>query len=60
MSGTCMIDVFSSLDSFASHTGNWGGYWGMPIVGVVLHATVRQRTDHPASSSKAEFDQLCS
>ena len=28
MSATYTFDVFSSLDGFASHTGNWGGYWG--------------------------------
>ena len=22
------FDVFSSLDGFGSHNGNWGGYWG--------------------------------
>ena len=22
------VDVFSSLDGFGSHCGNWGGYWG--------------------------------
>ena len=21
-------DIFSSLDGFGSHTGDWGGYWG--------------------------------
>jgi dihydrofolate reductase len=28
MPATYTFDVFSSLDGFASHTGNWGGYWG--------------------------------
>ncbi|MFC7850574.1 dihydrofolate reductase family protein [Arthrobacter sp. NPDC057388] len=28
MPATYTFDVFSSLDSFGSHTGNWGGYWG--------------------------------
>ena len=28
MAVTYTFDVFSSLDSFGSHTGNWGGYWG--------------------------------
>ena len=28
MTATYTFDVFSSLDGFASHTGNWGGYWG--------------------------------
>jgi dihydrofolate reductase len=28
MSVTYTFDVFSTLDGFASHTGDWGGYWG--------------------------------
>jgi dihydrofolate reductase len=28
MSATYTFDVFSTLDGFASHTGDWGGYWG--------------------------------
>jgi dihydrofolate reductase len=28
MTATYTFDVFSSLDGYGSHTGNWGGYWG--------------------------------
>jgi dihydrofolate reductase len=28
MSATYTFDVFSSLDGFGSHHGDWGGYWG--------------------------------
>jgi dihydrofolate reductase len=28
MSATYTFDVFCSLDGFASHKGDWGGYWG--------------------------------
>jgi dihydrofolate reductase len=28
MSATYTFDVFSSLDGFAAHKGDWGGYWG--------------------------------
>ncbi|MCF4120722.1 dihydrofolate reductase family protein [Antribacter sp. KLBMP9083] len=28
MTATYTFDVFSSLDGFGSHSGNWGGYWG--------------------------------
>ncbi len=28
MSGTYTFDVFSSLDGYGSHQGDWGGYWG--------------------------------
>ncbi|TDW22366.1 dihydrofolate reductase family protein [Kribbella kalugense] len=28
MTATYTFDVFSSLDGFGSHSGDWGGYWG--------------------------------
>ena len=28
MPATYTFDVFSSLDGYGSHSGNWGGYWG--------------------------------
>ena len=28
MTATYTWDVFSSLDGYGSHTGDWGGYWG--------------------------------
>jgi dihydrofolate reductase len=28
MTAIYTFDVFSSLDGFGAHTGNWGGYWG--------------------------------
>jgi dihydrofolate reductase len=28
MSAIYTFDVFSSLDGYGSHSGNWGGYWG--------------------------------
>ena len=28
MTATYTFDVFSSLDGYSSHNGNWGGYWG--------------------------------
>jgi dihydrofolate reductase len=28
MTVTYTFDVFSSLDGYGSHSGNWGGYWG--------------------------------
>jgi dihydrofolate reductase len=28
MTVTYTFDVFSSLDGYAAHSGNWGGYWG--------------------------------
>jgi dihydrofolate reductase len=28
MAATYTWDVFSSLDGFGAHSGNWGGYWG--------------------------------
>ena len=28
MTATYTFDVFSSLDGYGSHNGDWGGYWG--------------------------------
>ena len=28
MTPTYTFDVFSTLDGFANHNGDWGGYWG--------------------------------
>jgi dihydrofolate reductase len=28
MAATYTFDVFSTLDGFGSHSGDWGGYWG--------------------------------
>jgi dihydrofolate reductase len=28
MTATYTFDIFSSLDGFSSHNGDWGGYWG--------------------------------
>jgi dihydrofolate reductase len=28
MTATYTFDVFSTLDGFGAHTGDWGGYWG--------------------------------
>jgi dihydrofolate reductase len=28
MTASYTFDVFSSLDGFGAHNGNWGGYWG--------------------------------
>jgi dihydrofolate reductase len=28
MTATYTFDVFSSLDGYGAHNGNWGGYWG--------------------------------
>jgi hypothetical protein len=28
MTATYTFDVFSTLDGFANHSGDWGGYWG--------------------------------
>jgi dihydrofolate reductase len=28
MTATYTFDIFSTLDGFANHSGDWGGYWG--------------------------------
>ena len=33
MTATYTWDVFSSLDGYGAHSGNWGGYWGQARIG---------------------------
>jgi len=28
VTATYTFDIFSTLDGFANHNGDWGGYWG--------------------------------
>jgi dihydrofolate reductase len=37
MSATYTFDVFSSLDGYGSHKGDWGGYWGKQGPGFLDH-----------------------
>jgi dihydrofolate reductase len=37
MTATYTFDVFSSLDGYGSHNGNWGGYWGKQGPDLLAH-----------------------
>ena len=37
MTASYTFDVFSSLDGYGSHNGNWGGYWGKQGPGLLDH-----------------------
>ena len=45
MIATYTFDVFSSLDGFASHTGNWGGYWGKQGPELLEHRLAQYRQE---------------
>lgn len=61
MTATYTFDVFSSLDGFGSHTGNWGGYWGKQGPELLEHRLVlysqEQRMVFGANTYKA-FAQM--
>ncbi|GAB3221292.1 dihydrofolate reductase family protein [Glycomyces halotolerans] len=38
-------DVFSSLDGFGAHTGDWGGYWGKQGPELLAHRLALYDTD---------------
>lgn len=44
MTATYTFDVFSSLDGYGSHRGNWGGYWGRQGPELLDHRLALYRT----------------
>ena len=64
MTATYTFDVFSSLDGYGSHSGNWGGYWGKQgpeLLGhrLALYGT-QQRMVFGANTYRAFADMLAS
>src|SRR3954466_841913 len=45
MTATYTWDVFSSLDGYGSHTGDWGGYWGKQGPDLLEHRQALYETD---------------
>jgi dihydrofolate reductase len=43
MTATYTFDVFSTLDGFANHNGDWGGYWGKQGPEFVAHREATYR-----------------
>jgi hypothetical protein len=46
MTATYTFDVFSSLDGFGAHRGNWGGYWGRQGPELLDHRLALKRFAH--------------
>ncbi|VVJ24627.1 Uncharacterised protein [Amycolatopsis camponoti] len=45
MTATYTFDVFSSLDGFGSHHGDWGGYWGKQGPELLAHRLAQYEED---------------
>ncbi|WP_329051866.1 dihydrofolate reductase family protein [Amycolatopsis sp. NBC_01488] len=45
MTTTYTFDVFSSLDGFGSHHGDWGGYWGKQGPELLAHRLAQYDVD---------------
>ncbi|MFJ1764614.1 dihydrofolate reductase family protein [Amycolatopsis sp. NPDC088138] len=43
MTATYTFDVFSTLDGFANHKGDWGGYWGKQGPELLAHRAAAYR-----------------
>ena len=63
MTASYTFDVFSSLDGFGAHTGDWGGYWGKLAAGLVDRVQVTvfpvitgQTGADPVFGGAADFD----
>ncbi|HEX5118448.1 MAG TPA: dihydrofolate reductase family protein [Pseudonocardiaceae bacterium] len=46
MTATYTFDVFSSLDGFGAHTGDWGGYWGKQGPELLEHRLAMYEQEH--------------
>jgi dihydrofolate reductase len=64
MTVTYTFDVFSTLDGFGAHTGNWGGYWGKQGPEWLDHRLAvydqEQRMIFGANTYRAHIDLLAS
>ncbi|MCE7002390.1 dihydrofolate reductase family protein [Kibdelosporangium philippinense] len=45
MTATYTFDIFSSLDGFAAHRGDWGGYWGKQGPELLAHRLDMYRSE---------------
>jgi len=64
MTATYTFDVFSSLDGYGAHHGDWGGYWGKQGPELLAHRLARygeeQRMVFGASTYRAFARMLAS
>jgi len=64
MATTYTFDVFTSLDGFGAHSGNWGGYWGKQGPELLEHRLAlydqEQRMVFGANTYRAHAQMLAS
>jgi dihydrofolate reductase len=64
MAATYTFDVFSSLDGYGAHTGDWGGYWGKQGPELLAHRLAVYEQDQRmvlgATTIRAHIDMLAS
>ena len=64
MTASYTFDVFSSLDGYGSHSGNWGGYWGKQGPELLARRLAvydqEQRMVYGANTYRAHARQLAS
>ena len=64
MTATYTFDVFSSLDGFGAHHGDWGGYWGKQGPELLEHRLAlydtEQRMVFGANTYRAAAEMLAS
>ncbi|MBB5851752.1 dihydrofolate reductase family protein [Amycolatopsis umgeniensis] len=64
MTATYTFDVFSSLDGFGAHIGDWGGYWGKQgpelLDRRLASYSEKQRMVFGATTFRANVDMLSS
>ena len=64
MTATYTFDVFSTLDGYGAHSGNWGGYWGKQGPELLDHRlalySTEQRMVFGANTHRAFAEMLAS
>jgi dihydrofolate reductase len=64
MAETYTFDVFSSVDGYGAHTGDWGGYWGKQGPELLAHRLAvyeqEQRLVLGATTIRAHIEMLAS
>jgi dihydrofolate reductase len=64
MAATYTFDVFSSLDGYGAHVGDWGGYWGKQGPELLAHRLAVYEQDQRmvlgATTIRAHIDMVAS
>ena len=56
MTATYTFDIFSTLDGFANHNGDWGGYWGKQGPGFLAYHAAAYRDPLRMVPGASTFD----